>query len=59
LHHDVAIEAARAGEHIFCEKPQALNSEQAREMYEEAEKAGVKHYVNHNYRRCSAVRLAR
>jgi predicted dehydrogenase len=59
LHHDVAIEAARAGKHIFCEKPLALNFEQAREMYEEAEKAGVKHYLNHNYRRCPAVRLAR
>lgn len=59
LHHDVAIEAARAGKHLFCEKPQALNYEQAREMYEEAEKAGIKHYLNHNYRRCPAVRLAK
>lgn len=59
LHHDVAIEAARAGKHLFCEKPLALNHEQAREMYEEAEKAGIKHYLNHNYRRCPAVRLAK
>ncbi len=59
LHHDVAIEAAKAGKHIFCEKPLALNYKQAREMYEIAEKQGIKHYLNHNYRRCPAVRLAK
>lgn len=59
LHHDIAIAAARAGKHIFCEKPQALNYQQAKEMYEVAEKYGVKHYLNHNYRRCPAVMLAK
>jgi len=59
LHHDVAIEAAKAGKHIFCEKPLALSYKQAKEMYEVAEKAKVKHYLNHNYRRCPAVRLAK
>jgi predicted dehydrogenase len=59
LHHPVALEAAKAGKHIFCEKPMALTHAQAREMYEAAEKAGVTHFVNHNYRRCPAVRLAR
>ncbi|HUT65502.1 MAG TPA: Gfo/Idh/MocA family oxidoreductase [Spirochaetota bacterium] len=59
LHHDVALEAAKAGKHIFCEKPLALSYKQAKEMYEAAEKAKVKHYLNHNYRRCPAVRLAK
>ncbi len=59
LHHDVSIEAAKAGKHIFCEKPIAVSYGQAKEMYETAEKAGVVHYVNHNYRRCPAVRLAK
>jgi predicted dehydrogenase len=59
LHRDVAVEAARAGKHLFCEKPLAISLEQAREMYEAAEKAGVRHYLNHNYRRCPAIRLAR
>ena len=59
LHHDIAVEAARARKHIFCEKPIALNYDQAREMYEAAEKAGITHYLNHNYRRCPAVSLAR
>lgn len=59
LHHDIAVEAARAGKHIFCEKPIALTYEQAKAMYETAQKAGIVHYLNHNYRRCPAVALAR
>ncbi len=59
LHYEVAMEAAKAGKHIFCEKPLALNYAQAKEMYEAAEKSGKTHYINHNYRRCPAVRLAK
>lgn len=59
LHHDVAVAAARAGKHLFCEKPMALSLADAREMLAAAEKAGVKHYLNHNYRRTPAVALAR
>ena len=59
LHYEIAMEAARAGKHIFCEKPLAMNYAQAKEMYELVEKKGVTHYLNHNYRRCPAVRLAR
>jgi predicted dehydrogenase len=59
LHYDIAMEAVRAGKHVFCEKPLAMNLQQAREMYELAEKKGVTHYLNHNYRRTPAVRLAR
>jgi predicted dehydrogenase len=59
MHHEIALEAARAGKHIFCEKPLAMTSAQAREMYELAEKKGITHYVNHNYRRLPAIRLAR
>lgn len=59
LHYEVAMEAIKAGKHVFCEKPMALNLGQAKEMYEAAKKAGVKHYLNHNYRRCPAIRLAK
>lgn len=59
LHHDIAVEAAKRGKHIFCEKPIALTLEQAKEMYETAEKHGVTHFLNHNYRRCPAVLLAK
>jgi predicted dehydrogenase len=59
LHHDIAVEAAKAGKHIFCEKPIALTCEQAKAMFEIAEKTGVTHFLNHNYRRCPAVQLAK
>jgi predicted dehydrogenase len=59
LHKDIVVAAARAGKQIFCEKPIALNYAEAREMYEAAEKAGVLHYLNHNYRRTPAVAFAR
>ena len=59
LHAEVAIAAARAGKHLFCEKPMALSLADAAAMLDAAEQAGVTHYVNHNYRRTPAVRLAR
>ncbi len=59
LHHEIAVAAAQAGKHIFCEKPFALTVEEASNMYQAAKKAGIVHYLNHNYRRAPAVRLAR
>jgi predicted dehydrogenase len=59
LHHDIAVAAAKNGKHIFCEKPFAFTVEEAKAMYEAAETAGIVHYLNHNYRRCPAVRLAK
>lgn len=59
LHHEIAIAASKAGKHIFCEKPLALNYPQAKEMYEAVKATGVMHFLNHNYRKCPAVMLAR
>ena len=59
LHHDIAVAAAQAGKHIFCEKPFALTVEEAQGMYAAAQEAGIVHYLNHNYRRVPAVRLAK
>jgi predicted dehydrogenase len=59
LHADIAIAAAEAGKHVFCEKPIALDSGQARRMLEAARRAGIVHYLNHNYRRTPAVMLAK
>ncbi|MEQ1842693.1 MAG: Gfo/Idh/MocA family oxidoreductase [Verrucomicrobiales bacterium] len=59
LHAEVAIAAANAGKHIFCEKPFAINLGEAEAMLAAATRAGVVHYLNHNYRRCPAVVLAR
>ncbi|MCS7145992.1 MAG: Gfo/Idh/MocA family oxidoreductase [Nitrososphaerota archaeon] len=59
LHKDPCIEAAERGRHVICEKPMALNSREAEEMYRAVERAGVKHMVAFNYRFVPAVVLAR
>jgi len=59
LHQEIAIAAAQNGKHIFCEKPITLTYAGAKEMFEAADKAGVVHYLNHNYRRVPAVTFAR
>lgn len=58
-HKEMAIAAAKAGKHIVCEKPCALTYQDAMDMAKAAEAAGVKHYLNHNYRRVPAVCLAK
>lgn len=59
LHAEIAVAAAEAGKHVFCEKPIALDSRQARAMLDAARRAGIVHYLNHNYRRTPAVMLAK
>ena len=59
LHAEPAIAAAVAGKHIFCEKPFCNTSGEAKAMLNAAETAGVVHYLNHNYRRCPAIVLAK
>jgi len=58
-HCEIAIAAAEAGRHVICEKPLALNGEEAARMCRAVERSGVKHLVNFNYRRVPAVQLAR
>lgn len=43
VHFPMTMAALGAGLHVLCEKPLALNAAQAREMYEKAEAAGVRH----------------
>lgn len=59
LHRDVAIAAARAGKHIWCEKPLALNADDAHSMVIEAEKAGVHTLVGFSYLHNPGVALAK
>lgn len=41
LHKQLTIAAAKAGKHILCEKPLALNAEEAQEMVDACKEAGV------------------
>ncbi|MDZ7639300.1 MAG: Gfo/Idh/MocA family oxidoreductase [Bryobacterales bacterium] len=58
-HFDIAIEAARNGKMVLCEKPLAMNVEQAEEMARAVEMAGVPNMVWFNYRRVPAIALAK
>jgi predicted dehydrogenase len=50
LHYPVTMDALDAGLHVLCEKSLATSAAQAREMYERAERAGVRHMVFFTYR---------
>lgn len=50
MHAPIAIAAAEAGKHVMCEKPLALNLDEALRMYHAAERAGVRHMTAFTYR---------
>ena len=56
FHAVIAVEAAKAGKHVFCEKPLAMNFEEARQMYQTAESANVRHMTAFTYRFVPAMR---
>lgn len=58
-HCPMVLEAAKRGKHIICEKPLANTLAEAKRMAKAAEKAGVKNFLMHNYRRAPAVALAK
>jgi len=45
-HHAVALDVLAFGKHILCEKPLANSLDEAREMVEQANQAGVVHAMN-------------
>jgi predicted dehydrogenase len=59
LHYDIAMAAAAAGKIIACEKPLAMNVDEARKMTEAVEKSGKPNMVWFNYRGVPAVALAK
>lgn len=58
-HAEIAIAAAKAGKHVLCEKPLAMNAEEAKMMLEAVNHAGVVHMICHNYRFVPAVKYAK
>jgi predicted dehydrogenase len=59
LHKDAIVAAARAGKHVICEKPLCLSLDEAREIGEAVEAAGVTMMCAHNQLFDPAVRRAR
>jgi len=55
-HPPIALAAIAQGKHVMCEKPLALNYNEAKGMAEAAEKAGVRHMTAFTYRFVPAMR---
>ncbi len=59
LHKEMALAAITAGKHVYCEKPLAPLTADAREMAEADEASGMKTQVGFNYLCNPMLRLAR
>ena len=59
LHRDQVIAAAAAGKHVLCEKPLALNTQDALAMARACQKAGVVMATNHHLRNAATHRKMR
>jgi predicted dehydrogenase len=59
FHRDLAVTAVERGLHVLCEKPLAMTVDEARQMVEAAEHAGVRHMTAFTYRFVPAMRYLR
>jgi len=61
LHHDFLVDAVRAGKHIYCDKPLALNAEEAVDLARVMRQTGYsgKHQMTFQYRFLPATLRAR
>jgi predicted dehydrogenase len=57
MHKEIILELIKKGKNIFSEKPLALNGKDAKEIFDAADKKGIKHAIGFNYRRAPAVQL--
>lgn len=58
-HKQIVLDACAAGKHVLCEKPLALNYQDALDMLRAAERAGVRHMTAFTYRFVPAIRYMR
>lgn len=59
IHHATTLQCIAAGKHVFCEKPLATNYEDAAEMADKIEAAGLVGMVNLTYRNVAQLQAAR
>ncbi|MFM8595054.1 MAG: Gfo/Idh/MocA family protein [Chloroflexota bacterium] len=59
LHFPQTVAAARAGKHVLCEKPLALNLDDAQSMVAACESAGIVMGTNHHLRNAASHRAIR
>jgi 1,5-anhydro-D-fructose reductase (1,5-anhydro-D-mannitol-forming) len=59
LHVPQALAAVRAGKHVLCEKPLAIEYDGAKQMVEEARRAGLVFATNHHLRNSGTHRAMR
>ena len=50
LHYEITLAALEAGKHVLCEKPFAMNQQQARAMWEKAQQTGQTAMITHEFR---------
>lgn len=50
LHYEMAMAAIEKGKHVLCEKPLAMNQQQAKEMWDKAQSSGLTGMVTHEFR---------
>jgi len=59
LHFQMLKDAAEAGKHVICEKPLAMNSQEAHKLVQVVRKTGVVNSISHNMRYYPLVKQAR
>jgi len=59
MHAPIALAAIAAGKHVLCEKQLGMNYAETVQMYEAAERAGVRHMTAFTYRFVPAMRYLR
>lgn len=58
-HAKISVAALKAGKHVLCEKPLAINVEDAKLSYETAKTKGLVNGICHNYRFAPAIAYAK
>jgi len=59
FHKEISIKAAEAGKHVLCEKPLAMNTKDAEEMYETVTRCNVTNMINFVYRKYPSIAYIR